>query len=90
MPTAMPRYYFPTWQADRRIQDDEGVELATTGEALVLAAQSLGDLARDLLFGAAETGLAMGVDVVRADGVVLARLRLDYRLERTDPDARAS
>jgi hypothetical protein len=50
----MPRFYFPSWNGDRFLGDEEGVEVGGADEARVLAVESLLEMAADVLQPVAE------------------------------------
>lgn len=45
----MPRFFFPCWDGDRLIPDDEGLDFEDLGQARAAAVVSLGEMARDSL-----------------------------------------
>jgi hypothetical protein len=45
----MPRFYFPSWNGERFLGDEDGVEVAKAEEARALAVESLLEMAADVL-----------------------------------------
>jgi hypothetical protein len=45
----MPRFYFPSWNGERFLGDEDGVEVAEADEARALAVESLLEMAADVL-----------------------------------------
>jgi hypothetical protein len=45
----MPRFFFPCWDGDRLIPDDEGLDFEDLAQARTAATVSLGEMARDTL-----------------------------------------
>jgi len=48
-PVGMPRYYFPSWDGDHFVPDEEGLEYQGVEQARAAAIESLGEMARDSL-----------------------------------------
>jgi hypothetical protein len=48
-PVGMPRYYFPSWDGDRFVPDEDGLEYEGVEQARAAAIESLGEMARDRL-----------------------------------------
>jgi hypothetical protein len=76
----MAHFYFHTWQGERRLADEVGMELPSQAKAHEFAARDLGEMARDALHGAPKAA-TFGIDVADAEGVILARLSLSFGLE---------
>ena len=45
----MPRYYFQSWDGDRVLDDETGIELESLEEARAMAVLALAELAREIL-----------------------------------------
>ena len=57
----MPLYFFDTRDNERYIEDDQGVEVRDLEAVKVLAAESLTELARDVIPGSVRQELAVEV-----------------------------
>ena len=77
-PVGMPRYYFPSWDGDRFVPDEQGLEYQGVEQARAAAIESLGEMARDSLPRASgERVLSVRV----TDGGVKPLLELRLTLE---------
>lgn len=47
----MPRYYFPSWDGDSFVPEEEGLDLKSVELARAMAVRSLVEMARDRLDG---------------------------------------
>jgi hypothetical protein len=45
----MPRYYFQSWDGDRTLDDENGIELQGVEQARAMAVLALAELAREVL-----------------------------------------
>lgn len=45
----MPRYYFQSWDGDRALDDENGIELENLEQARAMAVLALAELAREIL-----------------------------------------
>jgi len=45
----MPRYYFPSWDGDAFLADEEGLDFESIAQARAQASQALAEMARDIL-----------------------------------------
>lgn len=59
----MPRYYFPSWDGEVAVPDEEGLELAGPEAAQVLAGQALAEMAADVLPKARSGSRVLQVEV---------------------------
>lgn len=80
----MPRYFFPSWDADSFVPDDQGLELEGLEQACALARIALAEIARDLLAGLAGDRV-MRIQVLDEDRRVLAELRLTFDVDGERP-----
>lgn len=71
------RLFFHAWRDDRRLADETGLEVADLGQARILAARALGEMARDALYSAVDP-LVIGIDIAADDETILTRLRLAF------------
>jgi hypothetical protein len=86
----MPRYYFPSWDGDKFLSDEDGVEFEDLDQARVAAVWSLAEMARDSL----PTSLGdrvLKTHVMDGGGEPLLELRLTFEIVGTkEPSARRS
>ena len=75
----MPHFYFPSWEGDHFAPDEVGLDLPSLAEARLLAAQTLGEMARDILCRPSG-GLVLRMDVTEGGPAPLAKLRLTYEV----------
>jgi hypothetical protein len=75
----MPRYYFPSWDGDAFLADEEGLDFESIAQARAQASQALAEMARDILPEAPD-GRVLKIRVMDGDGLVL-ELRLTYAVE---------
>ena len=76
----MALYYFDTWQGDRVVSDNEGVECADDETACGAAAKALLEVARDVVNGTESCELS--VEVSDAQKKPLCRATLQFEIER--------
>ena len=76
----MTHFFFHTWRGDQWSADEIGLDLQRQSQAHGLAARDLGEMARDLLHVSSDD-MVLGIDIVDAEGTLLARLRLAYTLK---------
>ena len=78
----MPRYYFPSWDGDKFLSDEDGVEFEDLDQARVAAVWSLAEMARDSL----PTSLGdrvLKTHVMDGAGEPLLELRLSFEIVGT-------
>jgi hypothetical protein len=75
----MPRYFFDAVADNVRLDDDEGIDVASRIEAERLARQGLADLMRETLYGRPSEELA--IEIRDASRRRIARLALRFRHE---------
>lgn len=81
----MPRFYFPTHDGSRLIDDEEGTDLADAVEARREAVKSLCELASDR-FPAADGEAALRLDVLDSGRELLFEVRLALSLPNGRPE----
>ena len=77
---SMPRYYFPSWDGDSFVPDEEGLAFEGIDQARAQATQALAEMARDILpISGGKRILTMHV----TDGdAPLLELRLTFEIAR--------
>jgi hypothetical protein len=78
----MPRYYFPSWDGDKFLPDEDGVEFEDLNQARVAAICSLAEMARDSL-PTSSGERVLKVHVLDGGGEPLLELRLSFEIVGT-------
>jgi hypothetical protein len=73
----MPLYYFDTWDGDKVVSDNEGVECADDEAACGAAAKAVLDLARDMVDQTKSCELSVEVSDAAKKPVCRATLQLE-------------
>jgi hypothetical protein len=76
----MPRYYFDTWDGDRVVSDNEGVECADDKAACGAAAKAILDLARD--FVDETSSCELSIEVRDQAKKPVCRVTLQFEIEQ--------
>jgi hypothetical protein len=75
----MPRFYFPTWEGDHFVPDDEGVEFDSLETARVVAARGLAEIARDS-FSVSGGACSLRMSVLEEGGESVLELSLTLEI----------
>ena len=78
----MPRYYFPSWDGDKFLSDEDGVEFVDLDQARVAAVCSLAEMARDSLPTSPGERI-LKVHLIDGGGEPLLELRLTFEIVGT-------
>jgi len=73
----MPRYYFPSWDGDRFVPDDEGLDFVGVQEAWAAATTGLTEMARDIVPNLSSEHV-MKIRVVDEAGETVGELSLTF------------
>ncbi len=77
----MPRYFFQSWDGDRFVPDDEGLELEGIEDARALGARALGEMAKDSL-PASSDDRVLGICLTDGSDKPVLELRLVFEILR--------
>ena len=76
----MPRYYFPSWDGDAFLPDEEGIEFENMEQARASAIGGLAEMARDVLPGSSG-GRILRIQVLDGGAVPVLELRLTFEVD---------
>jgi hypothetical protein len=76
----MPRFYFPSWDGDSFVPDEQGLDLDSAEQACALARTGLAEMARDVLAGLASARV-MRIQVLDEARRPLSEIRLVLAVE---------
>ena len=76
----MPRFYFPSWDGDSFVPDEQGLDLEDLEHACALARIGLAEIARDLLASSAGDR-PMRIQVLDEARRVVSELRLTFTIK---------
>jgi hypothetical protein len=76
----MPRFYFPSWDGDSFVPDQQGLDVDSVEQACVLARTGLAEMARDVLAGSGSARV-MRIQVLDEARRVVSEIRLAFEIE---------
>jgi len=79
----MPRYYFPSWDGESVLPDEDGLEFEGIEQARAAAIQGLAEMARDSIPGSANERI-LKIRVVDQDGKSVHEVRLTFEIAGED------
>src|SRR5215211_7846456 len=79
----MPRYYFPSWDGEDFLPDEDGLEFEGIEQARADAIRGLAEMARDSLPGSADERV-LKIRVVDQEGKSVHEVRLTFEMANED------
>jgi protocatechuate 3,4-dioxygenase beta subunit len=79
----MPRYYFPSWDGENFLPDEDGLEFEGIEQARTEAVRGLAEMARDSLCGSADERI-LKIRVVDQEGKPVHEVRLTFEVASED------